>query len=335
MARSDSESEYEDAVENIPAAAASSAECASPSMPLLESRLLSLPPELRLRIYDELMHSVAATWNGMLETHGPGYMLAASLVEQGSAFFFSTIIPKCTLVCKQFTGEYEDQVLSQTSITLCFTHAIAKNPEALPWHGLAPQRRVFQMIRRCDIQIWSSVALGGGKPWQVKAANWLKMPLQQQQDVYGDWTPTKQVFEDLHEFLINFRRLLSPRARLHFAVDIPFFKHDPLASNFDLDAFVNMLADSEEEHCPVDQLSITLRHTCYIDTTLDCPGEYWTRRRVENAGGIYDGPEASVTCGPRIGFYEATMIQVGDDEWDRGEWEFIGVHNSMELPEPL
>lgn len=282
------------------------------------------------------MHHVAATSNGVLETHALGYMMAATLKEQGSAFFFSTIIPKCTMVCKQFAREYEDHVLGHTSMTICFAHGIAKNMEALPWRGLAPQRRVFQTIRRFDIQIWSSVAFGCGQPWYDKAVDWLKMQPQQQTEVHGDWTPTKQVFEDLHEFLINFHQLLSPRARLHFSVDVPFFKEAPhMVTKFDLEAFVNMLADSEEEHCPFDQLSISLRHTCYIDMKLDHPEEYWTRRLIENAGGQYEGPEATVSWGTRIAFYEATMIQVGDDVWERGEWEFMGLHNNSETPRLL
>lgn len=108
-----------------------------------------------------------------------------------------------------------------------------------------------------------------------------------------------------------------------------------MVTKFDLESFVNMLADSEEEHCPFDQLSISLRHTCYIDMKLDHPEEYWTRRLIENAGGHYEGPEATVSWGSRIAFYEATMIQVGDDVWERGEWEFMGLHNNSETPRLL
>ena len=285
---------------------------------------MTLPSEIRLKIYDHLVHTVAATRNLALKEHVCGYLITRTdTAHHAGAVFSDVMIPKLTVVCKKFSCEYQHHVLSHSRITLYAIQHIPRVLGDLSWHGGAPRPDALKAIRSCDIYVSWRLALGVGQEWQSQSDSWQLNP-----ENHGEWTPTKQVYNDLQKLLANLREVLSDRVNFTFRLELlSEYMYAPTNAHgiFDVDAFVHLLGESES---PTNPFSIVLTTISSSHTVLNSPSDYWTRQRLHNqyVTGAPATTHRKVTASEEICFWFAIMTRGRDKKLRKSSWRFSGVY---------
>ncbi|KAI5366678.1 hypothetical protein Slin14017_G043180 [Septoria linicola] len=292
-------------------------------------RLMNLPPEIRLLIYEYLTQRVAVTSNAISDDAQGLCKLQVNTLQAG--VFMVTPIPQLTTICKQFSSEYTTHMWKRSSMIIMAESQVPSSLHVLPWPQESHSRWLaLREVKECRISLSWALALGRGQPWEAHARQWMNnhpsFSGSQPVPEWSAWSPTRQVYRDLRLFINSLRKTLAPNVGFVFVISLPSpqCRHvEDVAYPFNYLEFARLLGNGLWADRDGGRLIILTMRTPSC-TVIEKEQAFWTRRRGNVPFWVCEGTADSKTMYNWIG-----ALVLRDGEWSQTEWYVTGIVDEL------